>query len=131
PQVMSGATAIGYSGKGGDEVLPEESPAGARFLPEGCRAWEAAAEPARKMGIRVINLRTGVVLSGAGGALPKMLPAFKLGIGGVIGNGRQYMSWIALDDVVGAIEHALSNTALDGPVNAVAPHPVTNREFTL
>ena len=131
PQVMICASAIGYYGNRGDEVLREESPAGSGFLPEVCRAWEAAAEPARKMGIRVTNLRTGVVLSAGGGALPKMLPAFKLGIGGVIGSGRQYMSWIALDDVVGAIDHALSNTVLDGPVNAVAPHPVTNREFTV
>ena len=131
PQVLICASAIGYYGNRGDEVLQEESPAGSGFLPEVCQAWEAAAAPARKMGIRVINLRTGVVLSAAGGALAKMLPAFKMGIGGVVGNGRQYMSWIALNDVVGAIVHALSNPALDGPVNAVAPHPLTNREFTV
>ena len=131
PPILICASAIGYYGDRGDEVLHEESAAGSGFLPEVCRAWEAAAAPARKMGIRVINLRTGVVLSAAGGALAKMLPAFKTGLGGVIGSGRQYMSWIALDDVVGAIDHALSNTALDGPVNVVAPHPLTNREFTV
>ena len=131
PPILICASAIGYYGDRGDEVLHEESASGSGFLPEVCRAWEAAAAPARKMGIRVINLRTGVVLSAAGGALAKMLPAFKTGLGGVIGSGRQYMSWIALDDVVGAIDHALSNTALDGPVNVVAPHPLTNREFTV
>jgi uncharacterized protein (TIGR01777 family) len=130
PEVLVAASAIGYYGDRGDEVLREESASGSGFLPEICREWEAATGPAREKRIRVVNLRMGVVLSATGGALAKMLPPFKLGVGGVLGSGRQYMSWIALDDLVGVFYHALSNPALDGPVNAVAPHPVTNREFT-
>ncbi|MGO9269169.1 MAG: TIGR01777 family oxidoreductase [Terriglobia bacterium] len=130
PRVLVSASAIGYYGDCGDEMLREESPAGSGFLPEVCVAWEAATKVAEDRGIRVVHLRTGMVLDRAGGALAKMLPVFRMGAGGVIGNGRQYMSWIALDDVSGAIQHALTTDDLRGPVNTVAPTPVTNREFT-
>ena len=130
PRVWVCASAIGYYGDRGDEVLNEESPPGSGFLSEVCLEWEAETEPAAQKGIRVVNLRIGVVLSPAGGALAKMLFPFKMGVGGVIGSGRQYMSWVALDDVVGAIHHALITDGLQGPVNATAPQPVTNREFT-
>lgn len=130
PQVFISASAIGYYGNRGDEILTEESPPGQGFLADTCRAWEAAAEPAVKKGIRVVNLRIGVVLSPAGGALAKMLTPFKLGAGGKIGSGKQFMSWIALDEVAGVILHALLNEGLRGAVNAVAPNPVTNLEFT-
>jgi uncharacterized protein (TIGR01777 family) len=95
-----------------------------------CQAWEAAAAPAVQRGVRVVSLRLGVVLSPAGGPLAKMLTPFRLGLGGVVGHGQQYMSWIALDDVLGAMHHALITEILHGPVNLVAPHPVTNQEFT-
>lgn len=130
PQVLVSASAIGYYGDRGDRVLREDSPPGDDFLAEVCRGWEDATQPARQRGIRVVNLRLGMVLSPAGGALGKMLMPFKLGLGGIIGSGEQYMSWIALDDVIGAIHHALITEGLQGPVNAVAPQPVTNREFT-
>jgi uncharacterized protein len=130
PKVLACASAIGYYGDRGDEILTEESASGSGFLPEVCREWEAACQPAADKGIRVVNLRIGVVLSPAGGALAKMLTPFKLGAGGVIGSGRQYMSWVALDDVVSAIHFALTHDSLRGPVNAVAPNAVTNREFT-
>jgi uncharacterized protein (TIGR01777 family) len=130
PKVLVCASAIGYYGDRGEEVLTEESAAGSGFLAEVCRAWEGAAEPARQKGIRVVHLRFGVVLSPAGGALAKMLPPFRLGLGGPLGHGRQYMSWIAIDDAVGAIQHALNVAALQGPTNAVAPSPVTNQQFT-
>jgi uncharacterized protein len=130
PKVLVSASAIGYYGDRAGEVLTEESAAGQGFLPEVCRAWEAATEPALQKGIRVIPLRFGVVLSGAGGALAKMLPPFRMGLGGMLGKGQQYMSWIALDDAVGAIHHAMTAESLQGPVNAVAPNTVTNQEFT-
>lgn len=130
PKTLICASAIGYYGDRGEEVLREESAPGTGFLPEVCREWEGAAEPARQKGMRVVHLRFGVVLSPAAGALGKMLFPFRMGAGGVIGSGGQYMSWIALDDAVGAIHHALGTGALEGPVNAVSPHPVTNREFT-
>ena len=130
PQVLVCASAIGYYGDRGDEVLTEESAPGQGFLAEVCREWEAATEPARQRGIRVVNLRIGVVLSPEGGALPKMLTPFKLGMGGRVGSGHQYWSWVALDDVAGAIHHALLTESLSGPVNATAPNPVTNTEFT-
>jgi uncharacterized protein (TIGR01777 family) len=130
PRVLVAASAIGYYGHRGDEILTEVSPPGRGFLADVCRDWEAATEPAVTRGIRVVNLRMGVVLSPAGGALAKMLPPFQLGIGGRLGSGTQYMSWVAMDDVVGAIHHALITEQLHGPVNMVAPHPVTNREFT-
>jgi hypothetical protein len=130
PGVMICASAIGYYGDRGDEWLREESPPGSGFLADVCRQWEAAAEPARRRGIRVVHLRTGVVLSRAGGALAQMLFPFRMGLGGRIGSGKQYMSWIAIDDLLGAITYLLSTDSLQGPVNAVAPNPVTNRDFT-
>jgi uncharacterized protein (TIGR01777 family) len=130
PKVLVSASAIGYYGDRGEETLTDDSPPGRGFLPEVCRAWEAATEPARQHGLRVVQLRLGVVLSAAGGALAKMLPPFRLGLGGVLGSGQQYMSWIALDDAVGAIQHALVIDALQGPTNAASPRAVTNQEFT-
>jgi uncharacterized protein len=130
PKVLVSASAIGYYGDRGAEPLWENSAFGTGFLAEVCQAWEEATQPAVQKGIRVVLLRIGIVLSPAGGALAKMLLPFKLGLGGVIGSGSQYMSWIALDDVAGVIAHALVTDTLQGPVNAVAPYPVTNREFT-
>lgn len=130
PRVLVSASAIGYYGNRGDTALTEESPPGEGFLTEVCQAWEAGTEPAKAAGIRVVNLRLGVVLTSRGGALAQMLTPFKLGVGGVIGSGRQVMSWIALEDVIGAIHHALFTESLAGPVNATAPNPVTNAEFT-
>jgi uncharacterized protein (TIGR01777 family) len=131
PTVLLSASAIGYYGVRGETILREESPPGTGFLAEVCQVWEAATAPAAQRGIRVVHLRFGMVLSPAGGALAKMLTPFRLGLGGVIGTGKQYMSWIALDDVLGAIHHALHTEALQGPVNVVAPSAVTNREFTM
>ena len=130
PQVLACASAIGYYGDRGAEVLDENSSSGKDFLSEVCRAWEAAADPARAAGIRVVHLRIGVVLSDEGGALAKMLTPFKMGAGGKIGSGAQYMSWVALDDVVSAIKHVLNDESLKGPVNVVGPRPATNAEFT-
>lgn len=130
PKVWVSASAIGYYGDRGEERLEEGSSAGEGFFAELCKAWEAETAPAREKGIRVVNLRIGVVMDRAGGALPKMVPPFKMGLGGVIASGRQYMSWVSLDDVVGAIRFAVSHEALSGPANATAPSPVTNREFT-
>jgi uncharacterized protein (TIGR01777 family) len=130
PKTLVCASAIGYYGDRGGESLTEESPPGKGFLAEVCREWEAASAPAARKGIRVVLLRIGVVLSPRGGALSRMLPPFRAGLGGVIGGGRQYVSWVALDDLVGIVLHALRSGELRGPVNAVAPVPVTNREFT-
>lgn len=130
PKVLVSASAIGYYGDRDEEVLNEGSISGFGFLAEVCIEWEIATEPLAETEIRVVNLRTGIVLSLAGGPLEKMLPPFKMGVGGVLGNGRQYMSWIALDDAVGAIHHVLITDSLHGPVNNVAPQPVTNRDFT-
>ena len=130
PQVLVSASAIGYYGDRGEEILNEESESGSGFLSEVSREWESAAEPATRHGIRVVNLRFGVVLSPSGGALAKMLFPFRMGMGGVIGGGGQYMSWIALDDAVGSICHVLTEPTILGPVNVVSPNPVTNREFT-
>ena len=130
PKTLVCASAVGFYGDRGDEILDEKSPAGAGFLAEVCRDWEAATEPVRPRGIRVVNLRFGMVLSPSGGALAKMLLPFKLGLGGIIGSGRQYWSWIEIDDAVGAIHHALTSDHLSGPVNAVSPNPSTNRDFT-
>jgi hypothetical protein len=121
---------VGYYGDRGEEKIDESSPPGDGFLADVCRQWEAATQPARGAGIRVVNLRTGVVLSPKGGALAKMLLPFKLGLGGVIGSGNQYLSWITLDDLVRAVQFVIDQDSLQGPVNAVAPNPVTNREFT-
>lgn len=130
PRALICASALGYYGDRGDEVLTEEHSRGSGFLAEVCEAWEAAAAPAVRRGIRVVHARFGIVLSPAGGALAKLLPLFQLGVGGTLGNGCQYMSWIALDDVVGAIRFALETDRLRGPMNVVAPNPVTNRDFT-
>ena len=130
PRVLVAASAVGYYGNRGDMPLTEESPPGVGFLAEVCREWEAAADPARVAGIRVVHPRLGVVLAGQGGALPRMTLPFRLGVGGMIGSGRQYWSWIALADLVRVIELALALDILTGPVNAVAPAPATNREFT-
>ena len=110
--------------------MREDSAPGSDFLAQVCREWEAATEPAARAGVRVVQLRFGVILSPAGGALKQMLLPFKLGAGGRIGSGEQYMSWIALDDAIGAIHHALATDSLKGPANGVAPTPVTNAEFT-
>lgn len=130
PKVLVSASAIGYYGDRGAEVLDEGSSSGKDFLSDVCRRWEAAADPARGAGIRVVHPRIGVVLSSEGGALGKMLTPFKMGVGGKIGSGEQYMSWVALDDVVGAIKLALKDDSLEGAVNTVAPGAVTNAEFT-
>ena len=130
PKVLVSASAVGYYGDRGEETLREESASGSAFLSDVCRQWEAATEPAAAAGIRVVNLRFGVMLSSVGGALPRLLTPFKLGVGGRLGSGKQFMSWIAIDDVIGAILHALGTETLRGAVNAVAPEPVTNREFT-
>ncbi len=130
PRVLIAASAVGYYGDRGDEWLEESSEPGNGFLPELCQAWEAATEPARRAGIRVVNLRLGVVLAAQGGALERMLTPFRLGVGGVVGNGRQYLSWIALEDVLRVVEHLIAVSDIAGPLNAVAPAPVTNREFT-
>jgi uncharacterized protein len=130
PGVMVSASAIGYYGDRGEELLTEDSPPGDGYLAEVCREWEAATHPASRKGIRVVILRIGIVLTPAGGALARMLLPFKTGVGGTVGSGRQYMSWITLDDTIGAIHHCLMSDSLRGPVNAAAPRPVTNREFT-
>jgi hypothetical protein len=123
------ASGIGYYGDRGDEVLTEESAAGAGFLAEVCQQWETAAAPARNAGLRVVNLRIGVVLARDGGALKPMLLPFQLGLGGRIGSGKQWWSWIALDDVIGAMIFALQNESLQGAVNTVAPNSARNAEF--
>eukprot|EP00913_Durusdinium_trenchii_P008823 g8289.t1 len=130
PKVLVCASAIGYYGDRGDEELDESSAPGEGFLPEVCAEWEAAADAARDKGIRVVHTRFGVILNPEGGALKKMLLPFKLGVGGVIGSGKQYWSWVGIDDVIGSILHAITNDAVSGPVNVTAPNPVTNREFT-
>jgi uncharacterized protein (TIGR01777 family) len=130
PGVLVTASAIGIYGDRGAEPITEESRTGMGFLANVCKGWEAAADPARKARIRVVSLRTGMVLTPAGGALGTMLLPFKLGLGGRLGSGRQYVSWIDLDDEVALIYHALRTLALKGPVNAVAPHPVPNSAFT-
>src|SRR5918998_86598 len=130
PGVMVSASAVGYYGDRGNEVLREDSSPGLDFLAEVCKAWEAAADPAREAGIRVVHPRFGIVLSPEGGALGTTLPLFKLGLGGRIGSGRQWWSWVALDDVVGAIVHGLTNESVEGPVNVGSPHPMTNAEYT-
>jgi uncharacterized protein len=130
PDVMICASAIGIYGSRGDERLTEESNTGSDFLAELCKQWESSAESAVSSGIRVVNLRSGVVLSSKGGALTRQIPLFRFGLGGRLGNGRQYSSWIALEDEVRAIRHLMETSALSGPINATAPNPVTNSEFT-
>jgi hypothetical protein len=130
PAVLVSASAIGFYGSRGETTLDEGSSPGTGFLPDVCREWEAATRPASDRGIRVVNLRIGVVLSPRGGMLAKVLLPFRFGLGGIVGDGKQYLSWIALDDLVSAIEHCIANDGLRGPVNGVGPRPATNREFT-
>jgi len=130
PQALLVASAIGIYGDRGNEVLDEESLPGSGLLPDLCSGWEAAAQPAVAAGIRVVHLRFGVVLDPAGGALAQMLPLFRLGLGGRLGSGRQWTSWIGLADLVSAVLFALENQSISGPVNLVAPQAVTNAEFT-
>jgi uncharacterized protein (TIGR01777 family) len=130
PGVLVSASGIHYYGDRGDELLTEKSPSGGGFLAEVSRAWEGAADPARAAGLRVVHVRTGITQTPEGGSLPKQLPLFRLGLGGRFGFGRQWWSWISLDDVVGIYRHALVTDGLEGPVNATAPNPVTNAEFT-
>ncbi len=130
PKVLISGSAIGFYGDRGDETLVESSPPGTGFLPETCQAWEQAAMEAMGLGIRTAVLRTGIVLSTRGGALKKMLPPFRLGVGGPVGNGKQWMSWIHIEDIVGAIRHALAKDEVMAAVNGTAPDPATNAEFT-
>lgn len=130
PRVLLNASAVGFYGNRGDELLTETSPIGHGFLPEVCLAWETHAGTATRLGIRTVMLRFGTVLAPNDGALARMLPLFRLGLGGPLGNGRQWMSWISIDDVVGAVLHVLNDTRCSGPVNTVAPEPVTNAQFT-
>ena len=130
PRVLLCASGVGFYGDRGDEVLTEASSGGSGFLAGLCRQWEAAADPAREAGLRVVHLRTGPVQDTAGGGLPKQALNFRRGLGGRLGSGRQRLSWTSLDDIVGAYVHALTHEELAGPVNNVAPNPVTNAEFT-
>jgi len=130
PAVLVSGSAVGYYGNRDDEILTEDSRRGTGFLADVTRAWEAAAAPAAAAGIRTVLLRTGLVLAPEGGTLGQLLPLFRWGLGGPLGAGRQWWSWIALDDEVRAIVHALETTTVRGPVNATATHPVTNAEFT-
>jgi len=130
PRVLISGSASGYYGDRGDEILREDSPSGQAFTSELCRQWEAATEAAANAGVRTVQIRLGVVLSATGGALQKMLPPFRMGLGGNMGNGRQWLSWIDLQDVIGAIQYILKTEALQGPVNLASPNPVTNAEFT-
>jgi uncharacterized protein (TIGR01777 family) len=129
PAVLVSSSAVGYYGDRGADVLDEQSTAGTGFLADVCAAWENATAPAAAAGIRTVLLRTGIVLSASGGALAKQLPLFRLGLGGRTGSGRQYRSWITLDDQVGAILHCLTDAALSGPVNATVPEPATDAKL--
>ena len=130
PPVLVSGSAVGYYGSRGDEVLDESSPPGDDFLAEVCKEWEQASQRATSFGMRVVNPRIGIVLGAGGGALSKMLLPFKLGLGGRLASGAQWMPWIHLDDLVGLFLHAAMHPEVSGPMNAVAPNPVTNREFT-
>jgi uncharacterized protein (TIGR01777 family) len=130
PAVLVSASAIGIYGDQGDEILTEASSSASGFLPELCLEWERATQPAADAGIRVVHLRFGVVLTPEGGALAKILPIFRAGLGGELGSGRQWISWIALPDAIRVIEFALQTASLSGPINLVAPNPVTNSDFT-
>ena len=136
PKVFVSASAVGYYGSRGDEPGDENAAPGGGFLADVCRDWEAAGQAAKANGVRTVQLRLGLVLAADGGALARMLPIFRCGLGGRLGDGRQYVSWITLDDVTGAIEHILEHESIEGsvniegPVNLVAPQPVTNRHFT-
>jgi hypothetical protein len=130
PKTLVGASAVGFYGDTGDREVDERAEKGSGFLADLCEAWEGATAPASAAGVRVVHARFGVVLSPKGGALAKMLPAFRLGAGGPLGDGRQYMSWITLEDTVAALVRALGDSEIAGPVNVVAPRPVRNRELT-
>jgi uncharacterized protein (TIGR01777 family) len=130
PRVFICASAVGFYGDHGDEVMHEESPSGSGFLPEVCCEWEAASHVAADAGIRTVNIRIGLVLSPQGGALGSMLTPFRLGLGGRIGSGQQWWSWIHMDDIVGGIHHAIGTELLAGPMNLVGPNPMRNAEFT-
>ena len=130
PLVLVAASAVGYYGDRGDEVLAEDAAPGDDFLAGVCVAWEKEALAAREHGVRVVTARIGIVLGDSGGALGKMLPPFRLGVGGPLGSGKQYMPWIHVDDVIGLLEHAFTKDAVDGAMNTTAPEPVTNRDFT-
>jgi uncharacterized protein len=130
PAVLVSASAIGYYGPHGEEPLDEEAPPGGDFLAQVCVAWETHARAAQQLGMRAVQVRTGVVLDPRGGALAKMLPAFRMGVGGPVAGGRQYVSWIHGDDLVGIVRAALSDERWSGPVNGTAPEPVTNRELS-
>lgn len=130
PRALISASAIGIYGNRGDEVLDESASAGSDYLAGVCKDWEAEANKARDLKIRVVNMRTGVVLGRGGGALTKMLPIFKLGVGGRLGSGKQYMSWVHVDDLAAMYVHAVQDETMTGPFNAVSPYPVTNAEFT-
>ena len=130
PRALLSASAVGIYGNRGDLVLTESSEFGDNFLANVCRDWEKATQPASDAGVRIVNLRIGVVLTAQGGALKKLLPAFKLGLGGRIGDGRAWMAWISLADTIGVIRFASENNQIVGPINVTAPEPVTNAEFT-
>lgn len=130
PHTFISASAIGYYGNRGEELLTEQSAPGNEFLSDVCVQWERASDTARDKGIRTVNARFGIILDKNGGALKQMLPPFRMGVGGRIGDGKQWMSWIALEDVIEALKFALTNKALSGPINYVAPQPVRNSEFT-
>lgn len=130
PHVFVCASATGIYGDRGDEVLDEQSESGSGFLAGVCREWEKACEPAYKSGVRVVNLRFGPIMAREGGMLAKLLTPFKMGVGGKVGSGQQYISWIAIEDAVSAIDLAIHDESIRGPVNVVSPHPVTNEQFT-
>ena len=130
PELLISGSAIGFYGDTGDNTVDESSSRGEGFLSDVASQWETATQAAQDAGIRTIHLRTGIVLSPDGGVLKKMLLPFKMGLGGVVGNGQQYMSWISIDDVVHLIDHMLNDEQLSGSYNLVSPQPVTNYEFT-
>ncbi len=130
PKVLISASAIGFYGSRGDEILTEESAAGDNFLADICVEWENEATKAETLGVRTVLVRTGIVLSKDGGALAQMLTPYKFGVGGTVGSGEQYMSWISLEDEIGIFLYALENENIRGAINATAPSPATNREFT-
>ena len=130
PRLFISGSAIGYYGNTGDSIVDEDSGRGHGFLSDVAASWESATKAAQDAGIRTIHLRTGIVISPDGGVLKKMMTPFKMGVGGVVGNGKQYMSWISIDDVIGIIDRMLNHGQLSGPYNLVAPNPVTNYEFT-
>lgn len=130
PRALLSASGIHYYGDTGESVVDESAPKGAGFLPDVVAAWEDAAEPAARAGIRVVFLRTSMVLTAKGGSLARILPIFRLGLGAPLGSGRQYWSWISIDDWVGAVQHIMADSEISGPVNLTSPEPVTNRDFT-